>query len=81
MYKPSPPFSACDTAVIPGLIFLHGCEIKSGSGLETRLQHTIHILLHSTFRFTGQTAWVEICGTNYEDFDNMKFSCSFEMLQ
>ena len=37
----SPPFPArdVDVAMIPGLlpIFLHGCEIKSGSGLGTRL--------------------------------------------
>ena len=35
----SPPFPVCDIAMIPGLlpIFLHSCEIKSGSGLRTRL--------------------------------------------
>ena len=34
-----PPFLARDVAMIPGLlpIFLHGCEIKSGGGLGTRL--------------------------------------------
>ena len=37
---PSPPFLVCDVAMFPGLlpIFLHGCEIKSGSVLGTRLQ-------------------------------------------
>ena len=36
----SPPFLVCDVAMFPGLlpIFLHGCEIKSGSVLGTRLQ-------------------------------------------
>ena len=30
----SSPFPVCDILMIPGLlIFLHGCEIKSGSGL------------------------------------------------
>ena len=29
------PFPACDVAMIPAL--LHSCEIKSGSGLGTRL--------------------------------------------
>ena len=35
----SPPFLVHDVAIIPGLlpIFLHGCEIKSGSGLGMRL--------------------------------------------
>ena len=35
----SPPFPVRDVVLIPGLlpIFLHGCEIKSGSGLGTRL--------------------------------------------
>ena len=39
LYKPSPPFPVRDVLMIPGLlpIFLHGCEIKSGSGLGTRL--------------------------------------------
>ena len=38
-YIPSPPFPVCDVVLIPGLlpIFLHGCEIKSGRGLGTRL--------------------------------------------
>ena len=44
--KPSPHYvptestiSGCDVVLIPDLlpIFLHGCEIKSGSGLGTRL--------------------------------------------
>ena len=37
--KPSPPFPVRDIVLIPGLlpIFLHNCEIKSGSGLGTRL--------------------------------------------
>ena len=44
--KPSPHYvitestiSGCDVILIPGLllIFLHGCEIKSGWGLGTRL--------------------------------------------
>ena len=37
--KPSPPFPVRDVVLIPGLlpIFIHGCEIKSGSGLGTRL--------------------------------------------
>ena len=39
-HKPSPPFPVHDAVLIPGLlpIFLHGCEIKSGSGLGTRLE-------------------------------------------
>ena len=39
--KSSPPFLVRDVVLIPGLlpIFLHGCEIKSGSGLGTRLAH------------------------------------------
>ena len=39
MYWLNPPFPAHDIAMIPGLlpIFLHGCEIKSVSGLGTRL--------------------------------------------
>ena len=39
-FELSPPFLVCDVVLIPGLllIFLHGCKIKSGSGLETRLQ-------------------------------------------
>ena len=38
-YKPNPPFLGCNVVLIPGLlpIFLHGCEIKSGCGLGTRL--------------------------------------------
>ena len=38
-YWPSPPFPVHDIVLIPGflLIFLHGCEIKSGNGLGTRL--------------------------------------------
>ena len=48
-YKPSPPFWVHEVAMIPGfLIFLHGCKIKSGNGLETRLTatflHTNHKL-------------------------------------
>ena len=37
--KPSPPFPVCDLILVSGLlpIFLHGCEIKSGSDLGTRL--------------------------------------------
>ena len=37
--KPDPPFPVRDVVMVPGLlpIFLHGCEIKSGSGLGTRL--------------------------------------------
>ena len=37
--KTSSPFPARDVAMIPGLlsIFLHGCEIKSGSSLDMRL--------------------------------------------
>ena len=33
--NPSPPFPVHDVVLIPGIlpIFLHGCEIKSGSGL------------------------------------------------
>ena len=36
---PSPPFPVRDVVLVPGLlpVFLHGCEIKSGSGLGTRL--------------------------------------------
>ena len=35
-----PPVMAHDVAMIPGLlwIFLHGCKVKYGSGLGTRLQ-------------------------------------------
>ena len=42
-YKPSPPFPVRDIVLIPGLlpIFLHGCEIKSGWGLGTRLRFAI----------------------------------------
>ena len=38
-YQPSPPFPVHDVVMVPGLlpIFFHGCEIKSGSGLGTRL--------------------------------------------
>ena len=38
-YWPSPPFPVHDVVLLPGLlpIFLHGCEIKSGRGLGTRL--------------------------------------------
>ena len=38
-YWLSPPFPVRDVVLITGLlpIFLHGCEIKSGSGLGTRL--------------------------------------------
>ena len=37
--KPSPPFPISDVVMVQGLllIFLHSCEIKSGSGLGTRL--------------------------------------------
>ena len=37
--KPGPPFPIRDVVMVPGLlpIFLYGCEIKSGSGLGTRL--------------------------------------------
>ena len=40
--KSSPPFPVRDVVMVPGLlpIFLHGCEIKSGSGLGTRLVAT-----------------------------------------
>ena len=40
MYEPSPPFPVRDVVLIPGLllIFLHGCEIRSGRGLGTRLE-------------------------------------------
>ena len=43
----SPPFPVCDVAMIPGLlpIFLHGCEIKSGSGLGMRLSLLTFIVL------------------------------------
>ena len=39
MMKLSPPFPVRDVVLVAGLllIFLHGCEIKSGSGLGTRL--------------------------------------------
>ena len=39
MYEPSPPFPVREIVLIPGLlpIFLYSCEIKSGSGLGTRL--------------------------------------------
>ena len=39
MYYPIPPFPVRDVVLVPGLllIFLHSCEIKSGSGLGTRL--------------------------------------------
>ena len=35
----NPPFPVRDVVLLPGLlpIFLHGCEIKSGRGLGTRL--------------------------------------------
>ena len=38
-YCPRPPFPVRDVVLITGLlpIFLHGCEIKSWSGLGTRL--------------------------------------------
>ena len=41
--KPSPPFPVRDVVLVPGLvpIFLHGCEIKSGSVLGTRLRVSI----------------------------------------
>ena len=37
--KPSPPFPVRDVVLLPGLlpVFLHGCKIKSGSGLGMRL--------------------------------------------
>ena len=37
--KPSPPFLISDVVMVQGLllIFLHSCEIKSGSGLGTKL--------------------------------------------
>ena len=40
--KLSPPFPVCDVVLVPGLlpIFLHGCKIKSGSGLGTRQQNS-----------------------------------------
>ena len=46
-YQLSPPFRVREVAKIPGLllIFLHGCEIKSGSGLGTRL--TLLFMRHS----------------------------------
>ena len=42
----SPPFPVRDVVLLPGLlpIFLHGCEIKSGRGLGTRLTHTTFLL-------------------------------------
>ena len=45
--KPSPPFPVRDIVLIPGLlpIFLHSCEIKSGSGLRTRL----HVRTYPTY--------------------------------
>ena len=43
--RASPPFPVHDIVLIPGLlqIFLHGCEIKSGSGL---MNEAIYSLLH-----------------------------------
>ena len=43
LYYPSPPFPVRDIVLIPGLlpIFLHGCEIKSGRGLGTRLRGSL----------------------------------------
>ena len=48
--------SGCDVLLLPGLlpIFLHGCEIKSGWGLGTRLQnHIYELLASSTAKLTG----------------------------
>ena len=50
--KPSPPFPVCDVVLIQGLllIFLHSCEMKSGSGLGTRLSTCgIFCLTHSKY--------------------------------
>ena len=46
-YWPSPLFPVCDVVLIPGLlpIFLHGCDIKSGRGLGTRLPLWSQVLL------------------------------------
>ena len=49
--KPSPPFPVCDIVLIPVLlpIFLHGCEIKSGSGLGTRLMSDMRFISEILF--------------------------------
>ena len=41
IYILSPPLPICDVVMVPGLLpILHSCEIKSGSGLGTRLQNS-----------------------------------------
>ena len=65
--KPSPHYvitestiSSCDVVLIPGLlpIFLHGCEIKSGWGLGTRLKRGVqgswHPVQHIVLKCIGQ---------------------------
>ena len=54
-YKPSPPFPVRDVVLLPGLlpIFLHGCEIKSGSGLGTMLTWHMTAVLNFCFKTYG----------------------------
>ena len=65
LYQPSPPFPVRDVPMIPGLlpIFLHGCEIKSGSGLGTRLRLTAYVLASI---FATQTAYLVQVATAYD---------------
>ena len=58
--KPSPPFPVCDIVLIPVLlpIFLHGCEIKSGSGLGTRLMSDMRFISEILFTASKKKAKV-----------------------
>ena len=51
--KPSSPFPLCDVVKVPGLLptFLHRCEIKSGSGLETRLEFYMYTAKFKSYLF------------------------------
>ena len=59
--KSSPPFPVRNVVLVPGLlpIFLHGCKIKSGSGLGTRLGYPpVHSYTH-TLHYHQQ--WTPTC--------------------
>ena len=70
MYQPSSPFPLHDIAmVLP--TFLHGCEIKSGSGLGTGLLYALYLwnVLYrdssDVYVHTWTIPWVETCKHMY----------------
>ena len=67
-YVPTESISGRDVVLIPGLlpIFLHGCEIKSGRGLGTRL----HVAPPLFLRYFGSKVgrvFSSIPRTSFED--------------